>query len=491
MGNLREALNEEKSWDETWNGADCKNTTGSDLLDFFATSGSLRGAEISDKLAKFDRAYTENADYAMKLLFYTRDIRGGYGERDTFNQILADLANHHPESVEKNLWAIMEFGRAKDLYALVGTKAEDAMWKFMKDQFELDLSRMEQGESVSLLAKWIATPNSSSEKTKTLANKTARKLGYKYTEMKQYRKKLTALRSYINIPEALMCAGRWSEIEYEKCCSRFLLTYSDAFEKHDNERWLAYLEKVSTGEKKINTSTLTPCDIIYRLLNNLIDDKAAEAMWNNLEDVVTNNVLVMCDTSGSMMQDYYNNPVRPIDVALSLSMYFAERLKGDLKNMFMTFSSFPELVEIKGSTLSKKCENMSRANWGMTTNLSAAFDLLLNVALEHNIKQEDMPEALLIVSDMQINCIGGERMLFYNAMSERYERYGYKLPHVIFWNVNASKAVFHAAKTQDGVSMCSGYSVNVLKQVTDNIGKTPMDVMMDVINDPRYKDIVA
>ena len=106
-----------------------------------------------------------------------------------------------------------------------------------------------------------------------------------------------------------------------------------------------------------------------------------------------------------------------------------------------------------------------------------------------------MPDAIVIVSDMQINCVEGvdrdNNMTFYDVMKQRYELAGYELPQVVFWNVNASNATFHAAKSTRGVSMVSGFSVNVFKQVMENIGTTPYELMMAVVNDPRYAEIVA
>lgn len=193
-----------------------------------------------------------------------RDIRGGYGERDTFRTMLKHMANMIPvESMEKNLWAIMEFGRADDLYALIGTRCEDIMWAFMKNQFELDYENMKAGKSVSLLAKWIATPDSKVEKTKELGKLTAKKLGYPFKNMREFKVKLRELRRYIDIPEAKMCAGKWEEIEYSKCASKFLFKYRKIIQKHDQERWNAYINSVDKGEANMNMGTVTPADIIY------------------------------------------------------------------------------------------------------------------------------------------------------------------------------------------------------------------------------------
>lgn len=489
---LREAIKDESQWGKTWNGADTLVTTQSACLDMFGRAGAMRQASKDDKEIMFSRAFAEDKDIAVKLLFYVRDIRGGYGERDTFNQMFAHLASINVESVEKNLWAVLEFGRAKDLYALIGTPAEDAMWAFMKNQFELDLDNMADGKSVSLLAKWIATPDSKSEATKELGKLTAKKLGYSFKTMKEYKQKLRSLRKYLDLPEAKMCAGKWDEIEYSKCASKFLLKNRKALQKHDPERYAEFFKKVEAGEEKINTGTLTPCDIIHNVACNYTPE--LETMWKNLEDVCNGNALVMCDTSDSMTWNKYGG-VYPIEVAVALAIYFAQRNKGDLKDMFMTFDSTPKFVELNASTLRDNYGIVKDAPWGGSTNLEGAFELLLKTCINGHVSQEDMPDALVIVSDMQINCVRGldsnNRITFYDSMAKRYENAGYKMPQVVFWNVNASNPSFHASKSTDGVSLVSGYSANVFKQVMDNIGTTPYELMMAVVNDERYKDIVA
>lgn len=491
MNTFSNAIKTEMSWGKTWNGADCYKTTLNSCLDMFGRSGAMRQAQISDKQNLFRKAFEENSDIAMKLLFYTRDVRGGYGERDTFNNMFKWLANKHPESVNKNLWAILEYGRAKDLYALIGTNSEDAMWAFMKEQFELDLKNMNAGKSVSLLAKWIATPDASSETTKVLGKKTAKMLGYDYKTMSTYKKKLRALRKYLDIPEAKMATGKWSEIEYSKLSSQCLIKHRVAFARHDENRYADFISKASTGDVKMNTATMTPCDIIHNVRNNYTED--LDTMWSNLTDYCEGNALVMCDTSGSMTWSG-NNSMQPIDVAVALSMYFAERNKGELKDVFMTFESNPHLVEIDGINLSQKYHNIMRAPWGGSTNLEGAFNMLLNICKTNNVSQEDMPDALIIISDMQINCVQGisnERITFYDAMQRKYEAAGYRLPQVVFWNVNAVNPTFHASATQNGVSMVSGYSPAVFKSVMQNIGRTPLDLMMEIVNSERYADISA
>lgn len=493
---LAEAINNQMKWDLTENGEQCLNTSGSACLDMFGRSGSMRNAEVVAKHMLIDSAYAENADMATKLLFYTRDIRGGYGERDTFQQMIRHLAIYHTDTVIKNIWAIIEFGRAKDLYCLVGTPAEDAMWEFMKKQFELDYENMKKGNSISLLAKWIATPDSASENTRIIGKETAKRLGYSYKELSEYKKKLHAMRKYLNLIEIKMSQGRWDEIEYSMIGSKAMLRYKRAFERHDEKRFSEFIANVINGSETMNMSVATPCDILSKVMCNRSNTAAYDAMWKSLPDVNNSNVMVMCDTSGSMLGGCCS--MKPITVAISLALYFAERNKGDLKDFFMTFSEYPSLIKIQGESLVEKIYNIEDASWGLNTNIESAFKLLLDTCIKGKVQANEMPKALLIVSDMQIdrcsdnnNEVQDNKLTFYDKMKDMYSRNGYDMPHLIFWNVNAKNATFHASLSDNGVSLVSGYSVNVFNQLIDNIGKTPYELMMSVVNNERYKDIIA
>lgn len=496
-----DAMKSEANWGKTWNGEDTLVSTSNACLDLFGRSGALREASINEKVNLMLRAYAENPDIAMKLLFYTRDIRGGYGERDTFTDMLRWVADFHTESVVKNLWAVLEYGRAKDLYSLVGTKAEDAMWQFMREQFELDLENMRAGKSISLLAKWIATPDASSARTSALGKLTANKLGYSFKTMKYYKKNLRELRRYLDVPEAKMAAGKWSDIEYSKIGSQCFRKHREAFKRHDEVRFNEFINAVSDGTAKVNTKTLTPVDIVhdyfiadrgeFRLSRISCVNNELEALWNNLEDTNSGNVLVVCDTSGSMYGG--SASVAPIEAALATTLYLSERNKGDLKDIFITFSEHPSIQRVHGDTLAEKINSLMNADWGYSTNLESAFQLVLNICVENNLAQGDVPEALVVISDMQINSCSGYsgRMTFYDKMNEKFHKAGYEMPQLVFWNVNAKSASFLAQKDAAGATLISGYSTNVFKQVLDCIGMSPEDFMMEVVNSERYKDIKA
>lgn len=508
--NFAEAVKEQTTHTFTENGAPAKNTSGDKLVDLYSTIGALRNADPGRITRLFDDAYAEDPLLAAKILFYARDIRGGLGERKTFRILIKHLAMYHPEAIKPNIDLIGVFGRYDDLYELIGTPLENDMWSVMKAQFEEDLVEEAHGHAISLLAKWIKTPDTSSKESKRLGCLTAKKLGY---SVRDFKRVLRKLRKHIGIVESLMSAGKWDEIKYSEVPSRAMKIYKKAFFKHDQERMLEFTQKALKGEVKINSSTLYPYDIIEEYVAGITwDDELrikpgnhdiAEAQWRQLPNYVKegSNAIVMADTSGSMTG-------RPLNTALGLAIYFAERNVGPYKDVFMTFSSVPGFQKLKGETLEQKLKALDASGWTQNTNLENAFRLILKTALDYRLKPEDMPDALIVVSDMEIDsCTSikrkaghrswdpltpeeiAESWSFYDDVKVYYESYGYKIPSIIFWNVASRNNVFHADSNRKGVQLVSGQSTAIFKQLMNNIGLTAYEAMLSVIGDERYSCI--
>lgn len=468
----------------TENGAVALNTTEDARLDFFSTVGSLREADENRICTLFSESYSVDALFTMKILFYARDIRGGLGERKTFRTLLRYAADHHPEAVRPNLDLVGVFGRYDDLYDLIGTRLEEDMWAAMKKQFEEDLENLRQGNAVSLLAKWIKTADSSSAETRRLGIMTAQKLGYSVYEFKRL---VRSMRKRISIVEALMAAGQWDEITYSAVPSRAMKIYRRAFQRHDPEGFAAYLGSVEKGEAKIHADTLYPYDIVGEYMRGKGEDRTLEAQWNALPNYVKegSNVLVMADVSGSMTCA----GGRPLASSVGLAIYFAERNVGAYHNMFMSFSGTPSIIELRGETLYQKVQNTMKAPWGMNTNLQAAFEQVLNIATAARVPQEEMPKAIVVISDMEIDRCGDREWSFYDNMADRFRRAGYQIPSIIFWNVNSRHDVFHADRNRRGVQLASGQSVTVFKQILESLDCTPMEAMVKTISAKRYECI--
>ena len=487
--NFATALQNESRKTFTENGATAYNTTSNACLDLFGTIGSLRDRDDVEVERLFAEAFTEDKLLATRILFYARDIRGGLGERRVFRLLIKYLAKYHQEAILPNLDLIGVYGRYDDMYELIDTPVEDAMWVAMKTQFEEDVANYNEGKAVSMLAKWIKTPDASSEKTRRLGIKTANKLGYSVYDFKRILRKL---RKHIDIVERYMSAGEWDKIQYSAVPSRAMMIYRKAFGKHDSEGFEKFLEKALTGEVKINSSALYPYDMVSKVRSGE-DSDVLEAQWRQLPDYVEKgvNAIVMADVSGSMTC----SGGRPFNTSIGLAMYFAERNEGAFHNLFMTFSSNPKVVQLKGERLAQKVQFLSHAEWGGSTDLEKAFMLVLDIAERNHISPEEMVKSIIVVSDMEINFAlgayvrGHNDWLFYDSMRRLYEEKGYDIPNVVFWNVNSRNDVFHADANRKGVQLCSGQSAATFKQLMGCIGMTPVEMMLSVINSERYEAV--
>lgn len=486
--NFAEAAKQKGSFTRTENGAVALCTTGSKLLDLFGSVGSLRKEDETRITRLFADAYSEDALFATKIVFYARDIRGGLGERRTFRILLRYMAEYHPEVLRPNLDLVGVYGRYDDLYELIGTPLEDDMWAAMKKQFEEDLRNLNDDKAISLLAKWIKTADASSEKTRKLGILTAQKLGYPVYNFKRI---VRTMRKKIGVIESLMSAGRWDEIEYSAVPSRAMMIYRNAFQKHDEDRYNAFINKAVNGEEKINSATLYPYDLIEKIwnmscygANKVKDDKTVEAQWRQLPNYVEEgtNALVIADTSGSMYG-------RPMATSVGLAIYFAERNKGAYHNMWMSFSTNPHIHVLKGETLAQKIGSIDMDDWDGNTDLKAAFNLVLNIAEKNDVPPDEMPKSLIVISDMEIDYCGNREWTFYEKMSKKFHKAGYEIPNIIFWNVDSRQDVFHADSKRIGVQLCSGQSTSVFKQMMSCVGMTPMEAMAKVINSERYEPI--
>lgn len=477
-----DAMKNEAKYTRTENGAVALNTTSDARLDLFSTIGSLREADDNRVQTLFAEAYRQEPLFATKILFYARDIRGGLGERKVFRTLLRYAAEYHPEAIRPNLDLIGVFGRYDDLYAIIGTQLEDDMWAAMKKQFDEDLRNLHEDKAISLLAKWIKTADASSAETRKLGILTAQKLGYPVYNFKRI---VRSMRRKIKVVESLMSAGRWDEIQYSEVPSRAMMIYRKAFKRHDEERFDAFINKAVTGEAKINASTLFPYDIVEKFLYGHESSKVLEAQWKALPNYVEEgtNVIIMADTSDSMTW----NGGRPLATSIGLAVYFAEHNKGAYENMFMIFSARPEIITLKGETISQKIENIKKFGYqSNNTDLKAAFDKVLDIAEKNQIPQGEMPKAIVVISDMEIDKCGNREWTFYDKMAAKFKKHGYVIPNIIFWNVNSRHDIFHADKYRKGVQLASGQSVTVFKQILQNLGYNPVEAMENTINSERY-----
>lgn len=482
-------LKQEANKTYTENGAVTYRSSLSDCVDLFASIGALRNATEDEIVSRFIKAYTEDGDVAMKILFFARDVRGGLGERRAFRTILKWLALNNPQSVTNNLEYIAEFGRYDDLLTLLETTCQSAVIDLIIKQLSADLINAEEGNNVSLLAKWLPSVNATNSETIHLAKKIARTLHMSEAE---YRKSLSLLRSKIRIIENNLREKDYT-FDYEKQPSKALFKYRQAFSRNDAERYNAFMEKVGIGEAKLNAATLTPYDVVRPVFCGKevseMEHRAIDASWNSLEDFTNEeNALVVVDGSGSM---YWDNGTLPAAVAQSLGIYFAERNKGVFKNHFITFSNTPQLVEIKGKDIVDKVIYCASYNEVADTNLESVFKLILNTAVKNKVPQNQLPSKLYIITDMEFNCCirNSSKTNFENA-KEMFKAAGYELPKVIFWNVSSRNRQQPVTFNEQGVALVSGYTPRLFGMVA-NGELSPYKMMMNAIDVPRYEMIVA
>ena len=484
-------LKQESNKTFTENGAVTYSSTLSDCLDLFATVGALRRESEEEIVSRFMRAYTENKDVAMKLLFFARDIRGGLGERRVFRTIIRWLSCNETESLRKNLHYIAEYGRFDDLMILFGTPLEKDMLEYIKTQLYKDIEGMENGGDVSLLAKWLPSVNASNCETKRLAKKVARFL---QLDDAAYRKLLVKLRAHIRIIENNLRERDYT-FDYEKQPSKAMFKYRNAFIRNDGERYNEFLNKASCGEVKLNTNVLTPYEIITPFFKRNVSDEERNSInttWNALEDFTNDeNALAVIDGSGSMYGGA--DPIRAT-VALSLGIYFAERNKGAFKNHFITFSETPQLVEIKGEDILDKVRYCHDYDEVANTNIQKVFELILNAAKKNHVPQEELPKRLYIISDMEFDyCADDANLTNFEYAKKLFEDAGYKLPEVVFWNVSSRNRQQPVTKNEQGVLLVSGCTPRLFSMIADGSisDMAPYEFMMEVLMSERYEKIAA
>lgn len=493
MNTFMNGLQNASNYTVTENGALAHKTTRSAVYDMFALGGAYRKRNDEDCILLFKNALEENETLALKCLFYLRDCRGGQGERRFFRVCYKWLAQKHANVARRNFELISEYGRYDDvIYTLIGTPLENDALEFIKNQLALDL----ECKTPSLLAKWLPSENASAVKTKKMGNIIREYLGMTHRE---YRKTLSILRERINLLERLMSANRWDEIEFDKIPSKAGLIYKNAFARRDiiAKKYEAFAKSEDT---KVNASTLYPYDVVHKAVEgtrgwgysfrdmSATDRAMVEKYWENLPDYLEGKpckMMCVVDTSGSMTG---SEASAPINVAIGLGMYCAERIGGPFKNHYISFSSRPQLIKIEGVDFVDKVRRIYKTNLCENTDLVKTFRMLKEIAL--TAKPEDIPETIVVISDMQIDC--GSRFYGSNVATEmesmrrEWEKAGLKMPKLVYWNVEARGA---ANFLDDGpnVTYVSGCSPVIFQQVIS--GVTGYELMLKKLESARYEAI--
>ncbi len=508
--NALQAIKNQLNITSTENGDLAYKSSGSACLDLFSLCGGMR-RNLTDLDKLFAKAYAENSIMAIKILFYMRNIRGGLGERNSFRMLLKELAEVYPEIAKQVLYAVPEYGRWDDVLPLLDTPVKDDVIALIKNQIEEDKKSMENNKEVSLLGKWLPSINASSKDALKYAKIIMNGLGMKAVE---YRKLCSALRKEIKIIEDNLRRKDYT-FDYSKQPSQAMFRYKQAFMRNDEERYTTFMkkvveqaEKIARGEEipedekvKLNTKTLYPYQIVAPYMGNWgraevepAQELSLEASWKALDrSVFDSKTIVVRDGSGSMYSGSENNS--PINMATSLALLFAEQLGGAYKNSFITFSESPQLIQIPETcdTLKKKLKYVSKFDEVANTDIGKVYELLLNVAKNRDVPKEEMIERVVIISDMEFDfCAAGVSTFEY--WKGEFQKAGYELPEIVFWNVAARGTHLPVTQNEKGVKLVSGVSANIFANVVSGDLKnvTPYEFLLQMLESySEFDKIVA
>lgn len=438
-------------------------------VDLFFTIGASRGKNIT---VAFERAFQENAELATRILLWSRDIRGGAGERQIFRDMLVNIEENHNDFLGPVMKAVPELGRWDDLLVLKTDAARTVA-------FDMIGAALTSGDS--LAGKWMPRKGDN-------AIALRKHLGW---SPKQYRKTLVGLTEVV---ESKMCAKEWDKINFSHVPSVASARYQTAFHRNADEQYSAYKDALTKndGTAKVNAGAVYPYDVIKPLIRSgwgsQVDTTNApviKAQWEALPNYLSDEaILPMVDVSGSMMCTAAGT-LSCMDVAVSLGLYLADKNTGAFRDMFLNFSSEAK-IEILGGDIIAKARQMQDAHWGMSTNLTAAFKSVLNVAQKNDVPAADMPAYILILSDMEFNCCKKDRSAM-EMIEAKYKKSGYELPKIVFWNLNARNASNKPVRfDQEGTALVSGFSPAIMKSILAAENFTPEAIMLQTVDVPRY-----
>ena len=507
---------------ETKNGAIAYKTSTNALVDINFQASSLRTYfNINDGFSedierKFMEALKEYPIYTIKWLLYLRDIRYGLGEREAFRRFVKCLIiNTNVNSAFIKLLNIPEFGRWDDFidiyFYLVKQKKIDKrlmniknfMFHTIKYQLSQDIYSFKYKKiDMSLLAKWLPSESSSSIENSYRAIYLARKLNM---SLRTYRKTLSKLRKSLKIIETYMSNNQWNQINYSQVPSKANLLYKNAFLVHDRERRLEFLDSLAKNKTKINSKALFPYEIIYHykklidrnstsLQETYVYNETLEQMWKSLREYkLLNNTIVIRDGSASMTVNLNKGRATLLDVADAMTIYCTEHSTNKMcKNNFITFSSTPKVINLNScKTLKDKLDLLKKYDDCSNTNIEKVFDLILKTAIRRKYKQNDLPDSILIISDMQFDCCKANKNTYvlFESIRNKYKRNGYKLPKLIFWNLDQNFSNTIPMQNNDnGLILLSGFSTSLMEMVCST-ELDPFKALIKVLDKDRYNYI--
>ena len=512
MNEFQQTLNRVNNFQQTENGATGYSTSGQNLVDLNFVVPARHKNVSPVELEKFVQALNEDTVLAVKWLFYLRDVREGLGERDSFIKLFKTLWLADPVSAGKVVKLIPEYGRWKDVIDILAEFPNDndlteTIYLLIENQLREDCVNLTEDKSVSLLAKWLPSVNASG-KSRKLAKRICNKLGLTF---ENYRKVLSSLRKYLDVTEVKTCGGKWNEIDYNKVSSNANARYLNSFMIHDPERRQKYLDALSSPVASgavMHASNLYPHEVYAKYSEahrgyygvEVNEDQGIEALWANLKNIDTvGNTMVVVDNSGSMETNIKGSRIMAIDVARSLGVFFSERCTGEFKDKVIEFSAKPQYIDLTNcKSLADKYNTLIKYNDCSNTNLEKVFNLLLKTAIAYKLPQSELPQRILIVSDMEFdgatniygnhNEVMAQYQTLFESIKEKWSYYGYTMPNIVFWNVNSRTNTIPVTANECGVTLVSGYSVNNVKMVLSG-DINPWTALKSILESDRYNAI--
>ena len=462
----------------TENGMVTNSTSLNSCVDFFFQAGAYRKAEESDIIASFSAAFAQDHLRALKILFWARDVRGGAGERRVFRVCISHLAKYHLPYLMSNLEVISEYGRWDDYLVLLGIRND----KLSQGVSNIILKSIKEDRN-ALAAKWMPRKGA-------IANQLRKSWGM---TPKEYRKLLV---ENSNVIETHMCAKEWTKVNYSQVPSVAAARYPRAFMKNDMVRYREYLAALANPalyeeNVKVNASAVYPYDVV-KTLRRGVEELAVE-QWKALPNYLEGNtkmLLPVVDVSGSMGSPVSDgSTLTCMDVAISLGLYISEKNVGAFQNAFITFSERPSLQYLKGN-LKERFDQLESSDWGMSTDLESVFKLILKKAKSENLDASEMPEQIMILSDMQFNeAISDPSLTAYSMIRENFEEAGYAMPEIVFWNLQSRDRNVPVRFDEAGTALISGFSPSILKSILSGSDISPIEIMYQTINSERYQKI--
>lgn len=470
----------------TENGALTYKSSGTACVDLFFQIGALRGADENRLYTAFSKAFGENPYIATRIMLWARDIRGGAGERKIFRDLLNWMEINAPDVLALVIPKIPELGRFDDLLVFKTPR-------FQEQALDLYDEALRDPKVQSLAAKWAPSEGSSNKFGYLMLR------NYLGLSPRQYRKVMTRLRDVV---EQKMTGNDWSSINYSHVPSLAQSRYKKAFYRHDGERYSEYgkqLVKALTDPEvaktvKVNAAAVYPYDVLKNVIPNVYGRHNAtstaeadviRAQWEALPNYMGDkNMLAIVDVSGSMSGGIVGSNITPMTVAVSLGLYMATKNKGAFKNIFMTFSTTPDMVTLTGDNIVQQVQQISTAHWDMSTNLDAALKAVLDHAVRYRVPQNELPEFLVVLSDMEFDAAG--RLTLYDAYKNKFEAAGYVAPKIVWWNIQSRQSQAPVRYDQRGSALVSGFSPSIVKSILAGQDITPESVMLKAVMSNRY-----